>query len=63
MKLVYKVQIDDNTVVDKCIPDIEFISVGTRSLSYRLRGKNKWLFSLRYCDIHHIRVFEDDCDD
>ena len=59
MKILYKVILAPDTVVSKVIEDVDYISIGRRSLSYRLRSKEKWIHSLRFDSVEHIRVLED----
>ena len=59
MKIVFKVVLRPDIIVTKVIEDVDYISIGKHSLSYRLRNKEQWIHTLRFDSVSHIRILED----
>ena len=59
MKIIYKVVVAPNIVEEKIVKDVDYVTAGKRSLSYRLRGKKKWIFTIRLDEVFHLRILED----
>lgn len=60
MKIIYKVIKYIDTVEEITIKDVDYVTVGKRSLSYRKRGKKQFIFTMRLDEVHHLRILEDD---
>lgn len=58
MKIVYKLMTEPNVIVERIIDNVDYINVGKKSISYRLRDR-AWIYSIRYDSVSHIRVLED----
>lgn len=59
MKILFKVVLAPDTIVNRVIENVDYISVGKRSISYRLKDKEQWIHTLRFDSVSHIRILED----
>lgn len=60
MKIIYKVVLSPDTIQTRIIECVDYVSIGKRSISYRLRFKEKWIHSLRLDSVFNVRILEDD---
>lgn len=59
MKITVKLVVKPGDILTKVITDVDYVSVGKRSLSYRLRDNEKWIHSIPYNSVENIRIDED----
>lgn len=59
MKILYKFVVDQNTMVNKVIEDVDYVNAGSKVVSYRLKSKPGFLYTLQLYYCRNIRIVED----
>lgn len=59
MKILCKLAVNPDLIVNRVIENVDYISVGKKSISYRLKDKENWIHTLRFDTFSHIRILED----